>query len=332
MIRDDTRQGEVSMEQKARRRRPARFFLTRAPSGLWAVFRLLLLIGVAYVILYPVFVKLSLAFMPRENLTDVTVKWIPTFFTLDNIRVAAGAMNFCPSLAKTAGLCAMVSVLQVISCTMAGYGFARFKFKGNGILFGLVILTLVIPPQTYLITIYTQFQYFDVFGLIGLFNGGNGANLIGGPAPFLLLAATGMGIKNGLYIYILRQVFRGLPREIEEAARVDGAKMGTVFTRIMLPNVTATVVVVFLLSFVWQYNDSFFTGIFSPDLRLLSTELSSLQFTITSYLGGWNTVNDSYTSLLINTGSLLVMVPLVILFVFCQRSFVESVERSGLVG
>lgn len=332
MTRDNAHRGEGGLKQRTRRRYSARYFLTKAPSGLWAVFRLLLLIGVGYVILYPVFVKLSLAFMPRENLTDVTVKWIPTYFTLDNIRVAVGAMNFFPSLAKTTGLCAAVSLLQVISCTMAGYGFARFKFKGNGLLFGLVILTLVIPPQTYLITIYTQFQYFDVFGLIRLFTGNNGINLIGGPTPFLLLAATGMGIKNGLYIYILRQIFRGLPREIEEAARVDGAKAGTIFTRIMLPNATATVTVVFLLSFVWQYNDSFFSGLFSPDLRLLSTELSSLQFTITSYLGGWNTVNDTYTSLLINTGSLLVMAPLVVLFVVCQRSFVESVERSGLVG
>ena len=306
--------------------------LRRAPAWLWALFRLLLLIGVSYVILYPVLVKLSLAFMPRENLTDVTVKWVPTHFTLENIRIAAGAMRYLPSLVKTVGICAVVSLLQVISCTMAGYGFARFKFRGNGLLFGLVILTLVIPPQTYLITLYTQFQYFDLFGLIGAVRGTNGVNLIGGPMPFLLLAATGMGIKNGLYIYILRQIFRGIPREIEEAARVDGAKMGTVFTRIMLPNATATVVVVFLLSFVWQYNDSFFSGIFSPDMRLLSTELSNLSFTITTYLGGWNTINDAYTSLLINTGSLLVMAPLVLLFVICQRSFVESVERSGLVG
>lgn len=306
--------------------------LRRVPAWLWALFRLLLLIGVSYVILYPVLVKLSLAFMPRENLTDVTVKWVPTNFTLENVRIAAGAMRYLPSLVKTVGICAVVSLLQVISCTMAGYGFARFKFRGNGLLFGLVILTLVIPPQTYLITLYTQFQYFDLFGLIGAVRGSNGVNLIGGPMPFLLLAATGMGIKNGLYIYILRQIFRGIPREIEEAARVDGAKMGTVFTRIMLPNATATVVVVFLLSFVWQYNDSFFSGIFSPDMRLLSTELSNLPFTITTYLGGWNTINDAYTSLLINTGSLLVMAPLVLLFVICQRSFVESVERSGLVG
>ena len=305
---------------------------TKLPVWLWRVFRLLLLIGISYVILYPMLVKLSVAFMPRDDLNDVTVKWIPRGLTLDNIRVAAGAMHYLTSLLKTVLVCGLVALLQVVTCTMAGYGFARFKFRFNGLLFAVVILTLVIPPQTYLITLYTQFQYFDIFGIIGAITHMRGLNLIGGVTPFVLLAITGMGIKNGLYIYILRQIFRGIPKELDEAARVDGAKTGTIFVRVMLPNAWATVVVVFLLSFVWQYNDNFFTTIFSPDLRLLSTELANLPFTVTSFLGSWNTINDVYTSLLINTGSLLAIAPLVLLFSLCQKTFVESVERSGLVG
>ena len=318
------------MNTKKKLRINKQILKTKVPSKLLGIFRLLLLIGISYVILYPLLVRLSLAFMPRENLTDVTVKWVPTYFTLDNIRAAAGAMNYVSSLLKTLFVCAMVSSLQVVSCTMAAYGFARFRFKGNRLLFALVILTLVIPPQTYIIPIYKQFQFFNPFGLITATTGTPG--VVGGVAPFLMLAVTGMGIKNGLYIYILRQIFKGIPKELEEAARVDGAKTGTIFIRVMLPNVTATVVVVFLLSFVWQYNDVFFTNLYSPDMRMLSTELADLAFTITSYLGGWNTINDAYTSLLINTGSLLVIAPLIVLFIFCQRSFVESIGRSGIVG
>ena len=305
----------------------------KGSAWMWRIFRLLMLIGISYVIIYPLMVELSLLFMAKEDVFDLTVKWIPRHYSLSNLQISIALLQYIPSLLKTVGFCLTLSVLQVISCTMAGYGFARFKFRGNGILFGIVILTLIIPPQTYIITLYEHLIYFDVFGIIRLITGQPGIKLLDkGILPFALMSATGTGIKNGLYIYILRQIFRSLPNELEEAGRVDGANSFKIFSQIMLPNAMPTVLVAFLLSFVWQWNDTFYISLFAPEMNLLSVQLQKLIFTVTSYLGGWNTVGDVYTSVLVNTGSFLVILPLLVLFAFCQRFFVEGVERSGIVG
>lgn len=298
-------------------------------SLLWKIFRFILLVGISYVILYPLAVKFSLVFMDRSNLTDITVKWIPRDFTLENIRVAASIMEYWPTFFRTVGVCLATSLLQVIVCTLSGCGFARFKFRGRGILFALTIATLVIPPQTYIIALYQQFQY---FGPVSLFTGRGGVNLINSVWPFILLSATGMGIRSGLYIYILRQSFRGLPKELEEAAYVDGANTFTTFSRVLLPNVIPTVLVAFILSFVWQWNDTFFTTLFAPKLGTMSMELNGIRVSVTEFLGGWQTISDTYTSCLINTGTLLAILPVIVLFIVCQKFFVQGVERTGLVG
>ena len=299
---------------------------------IWSAFRLLLLIGISYVILYPILVKFSLIFMDQIDINDVTVKWVPRNLTLDNLKIVMATMNYLPVVLKSGLISFAVAGLQAAACTLGAYGFARFKFKGRNLLFGLVIATLVIPPQTYVITLYTQFQFFDIFGIYHLITGERGINLLNGVMPFLLLAATGMGIRCGLYVYIIRQSFRALPNELEEAAIVDGAGTFKTFFRIMLPNVIPTVLVSFILSFVWQWNDTFFVNIFASDLNVISQALQKLGFSITSYLGGWQHIRGVYTSVLLNTGALLTMLPLLLLYVVCQKFFVESVERAGLVG
>ena len=298
-------------------------------SFLWKIFRFVLLVGISYVILYPLLIKFSLVFMDRSNLTDITVKWIPRDFTLDNIKVVSAILDYWPTLFKTVGLCLVVSLLQVAVCTLAGCGFARFKFRGRGILFFLTIATLVIPPQTYIIALYQQFQS---FGVASLFTGNGGINLINSVWPFILLSVTGMGIRSGLYIYILRQSFRALPKELEEAAYVDGANTAQTFFRVLLPNSIPTVLVSFILSFVWQWNDTFFTTLFAPKLGTMALKLNGIRVSVTDYLGGWQTISDAYTSCLINTGTLLTALPIILLFILCQKFFVQGVERTGLVG
>lgn len=286
--------------------------------AIWWVARLVLLIGISYVILYPLLVKFSLVFMDQVDLKDITVKWVPRHFTFDNVRMVVQITDYFSVLLRTVGFCTLVAFLQVAVCTLAGYGFARFKFRGRGFLFALVIGTLVVPPYTYLVELYTQFRILNVIDTI---------------LPFILLAITGMGIRGGLYIYILRQSFRGLPKELEEAANVDGAGPFRTFLQVLLPNVVPTLLVCFILSFVWQWNDTFYTGMFMTSTNFMSQMVANLRVTISSYLGGWNeTIGNMYTSMLINTGTLLAVLPLIILFIICQKFFVQGVERSGLVG
>ena len=298
---------------------------------IWAFFRTVLLIGVSYVILTPIITKLSLLFMDSGDLGDLTVKWIPKHFTADNIRTMSYILDYGKCIAKSILVCGLISLLQVASCTMAAYSFARFNFKGKGLLFALVIGTLIIPPQTYIVTLYTQFQQFDVLGLITLVRG-HGLNVLDSVWPFLLLAATGTGIRAGLYIFVTRQIFRGMPKELEEAAKVDGAGVLGTFFRIMLPNVVPTVVLCFILSFVWQWNDTFYVNLYAPRLGLIAQKVSSISHLITSYLGNWNMISSGYANLLTSVGYLMAMLPLLIMFIFCQKFFIQGIERTGLVG
>ena len=302
-----------------------------APKLDWSIFRLMLLIGISYTIVYPILTKLSLVFMKAGDIADFSVKWIPRHFTLENVATAVGILDYWPTLLKTILLCTLISVLQIFVCTISAYGLARFKSFGRKIIFVLVLATLLIPPQTYIVTLYTQLQHFDVFGIVRLING-EGINLLDTVWTFIILAATGMGIRSGLYIYIEKQTFAALPVEIEEAAKVDGAGMFRTFYAIMLPNVMPTVIMCFILSFVWQWNDTFYTSYFAPNAGTLSMKVSNMSLLVSNYFGDWATRTTAQAQLLISVGIFLCVIPLIILFVFCQKFFVQGIERSGLVG
>jgi len=303
----------------------------KVTGSVWSLIRILFLLGVSYVVLYPLLTKLALVFMDYQDLTDYTIIWVPKHFTFSNVTTVAKIMDYGTGLLKTIAICALVSVLQIFVTTISAYGLARYKSKLRSVIFALVIGTLIIPPQTYLVTLYTQFKEFDPFGLVSHFtNSSNG--IIDTVLVFVMLAITGMGIRSGLYIYIERQTFRGLPKELEEAAKVDGAGILSTFWRIMLPNARPTVVLCLILSFIWQWNDTFYTSLFCPEIETLSMKLGSLSVDVAEYLGGWSFVGGSRSQQLISIGAFLCIIPLVFLFILCQRFFVQGVERSGLVG
>ena len=308
-----------------------RIIKRQGPSKLWAIVRILFLLGVSYVVLYPLLTKISLIFMDFGDLSDYTITWIPKHFTFSNVTTVITIMDYWKVLFRTIGICTLISLIQVFVTTISAYGLARYKSKLRSFIFGLVIATLVIPPQTYIITLYTQFKNFDPFGLVSRFtNSSNG--VLDTILVFVLLAATGMGIRSGLYIYIERQTFRALPKELEEAAKVDGAGLFSTFWRIMLPNARPTVVLCFMLSFIWQWNDTFYTTLFYPELQTLAMKIGELKLDISEYLGGWSQVGGSRALQLVSIGAFLCVIPLVLLFVLCQRFFIQGVERSGLVG
>lgn len=288
------------------------------------------LIGVSYAILFPLLAKVASSFMAEVDIFDKTVHWIPKHFTLDNYRNAIKYMKypsaFLNSLALTLGL----SLLQLASCTVVGYGFARFYFRGREILFGAVLFTLVVPPQMIMIPLYLNYRYFDFFGLAS----GLQLNLLGTYWPFALMSLTATGVKNGLFVYIMRQYFRGMSRDLEEAAYIDGAGVFRTFFSVMLPSAVPALVVVFLFAFVWQWNDYFFVNIFAGSRHLLPNALAQLkgEYSRDLAVAGTEYVMRAYGSLLDNAGSLLLIVPLVILYIALQRYFIESVERTGLVG
>lgn len=293
----------------------------------YSLFRGILVIGIGFIIIYPLLMKLSAAFMHPVDMRDVTVNWVPRHFTLMNFRVALEEMDYMVSFVNTFLLSAGLSLLELFICTIVGYGFARFKFRGSNFLFAMVILTLLIPPQMIMLPVFLNFRFFTMFGLLE----NPGINLIGSPVPLILLAATGMAARNGLFIYVARQIFRGMPKDLEEAAYIDGAGSLMTFFKIMLPNATAGALVIFVFAFVWRWNDLFYVDLLLRGRRdLLALSLRWMNDLVVRLEGP--AIAGTYVPLVNAAAMLLYIAPLLIFYAFLQKYFIESIERTGIVG
>jgi multiple sugar transport system permease protein len=277
-------------------------------------------------IAYPLIIKFSVSIRSYQDSLDPMVFFVPRTPSLANFKIAYQTLDYSKTALFSLAFCAMVSILQTFSCTLAAYSFGRFKYFGRNIIFGLSIITLSIPPQVLLLPLYIRFRYFNPISLFQLSGSFSGISLIDTAWPFILLSITAMGFKNGLYIYILRQYFINVPNVLDEAACIDGCGTWRIFYKIMLPGAIPMLVSVFLFSFVWQWNDYYYTAMLSPNLPLLTAKIFG---TTSSILGGGA---DYWQSITASPKILLLMAPLVILYVFTQRYFVESIEKSGIVG
>lgn len=290
-------------------------------AGTWVVrlTRFVILAGVCFITLMPLVGVISRAFMSRDDFYNPLVYFIARNPTLDNINMAAKGLDYGPSMLKTVLLCLGVMALQTFVCSMVGYGFARFKLWGGGLLFGLVVLTIVVPMDTFMVSLYMQFRY----------PLGSTQSLLNTAYPTLLMSAVGMGLRSGLYIYIYRQFFKGMPAAVEEAACIDGAGVFRTFFQVMLPNATSSIIIVMLFSFVWQYNDTFMSGLFMNSMGLLPQKLTSLAATLSNI---YQVQDLNEVGLMNNAGVLLVIAPLIVLYLFLQKYFMQGIERSGIVG
>ena len=293
------------------------------------VTRSVLLFGLCFVILFPTIQQISMALRAPEDVNNPAVIWIPQNWSLMNLQIAAVVLDYKRALINTIKLSTISMFLQILSTSLAGYAFSRLRFRGSNILFALVILTIIIPPQALSLQ---QYLYFRDLGLIG------------NEMSIYLMSGLGMGIRSGIFIYIFRQFFRGLPMELEESAMIDGAGVFRTFWSVMLPNARGALVTVGLFAFVWQWNDVYYVKIFevsSIDFPLLTMQLINAaegMYAALFYTGGLDLIgqdvweNPLFLALISNVAALLMMLPLLIMYLFVQKQFVESIERTGIVG
>ena len=302
---------------------------------LWSIVRGVIVVGICFIILQPLFTKLSVSFMSERDLLDSSVKYIPKHFTLNNYRLAIKGMDYWMSLLKTFALSGSVAFLQLCSCMLVAYGFARFRFPFKKLLFGCVILMLIVPPQIIMLPLFMHFRFFDIFGIFKLIKGAP-VSLLDSYWPFLIQAVTCTGFKNGLFIYMLRQFFKGMPKELEEAAFVDGCTKLKTFVKIIVPSAVPMMVTIFLFGFVWQWLDSFYTSLYLKGTKVIPVALDSLSASVYSeysnFGGSMNFISPGFVSMMNNTGTVLAMIPLIIIYLVCQKYFGEGIERSGIVG
>lgn len=295
--------------------------------------RFILLFGLCFMIIQPILNKISVSFMTEGDLYDPVVINIPAHFTTANYQLSAKLMNYKLAFKNSMITSLTIGLLQVAVCTLVGYGFARYEFPFKKFWFGCVLLMIIIPPQIMSTSLYLHFKFFDFLGIAKLVTG-NTINLRGSVLPYYLLSAGCMGLKNGLYIYLIRQFFRNIPKELEEAAYVDGAGTLKTFVIIMLPDAKPILVSCFLFSFVWQWTDGFYSRMFLGNLKLVSTSLSSIADDLSTYIasqtGVQTTVSVAYSNCILSTGTLMIILPLIFLYLFAQKGFVESLSSTGI--
>ena len=312
----------------------------------WFLFRFLLMLGISYVILFPFFSKIAGSFMGTSDFVDVTVRIIPKDFNVDMYKYIFLENRYMEAFLNTTFLSVVCALIQTFVSCLIAYGLAKFKFKGNKLIFVLVVITMIIPHRTVSYALQQHFRYFDLFNFrglgfpgiltsFGLLDEADGWSWLNSPTPLFLLSATGLAFKNGLYIFLLRQFFQGVPDELEESAYVDGSGVFRTFFTIIIPLSIPMMITVFLFSFSWQWTDEFYTMLFysadsahrwilMPDIYTTIPE-SLVQPDI--YAG-----KTIYENAVRNTAGIMIIAPLVVLYLFCQKYLVQGIERSGIVG
>lgn len=297
----------------------------------------LILIGLSYIILYPLIFCVSYAVRDPIDVYDSTIILIPKNFTINNFFEAWDFMDYGTAFVNTFNTAVWPTLMQLVVCALAGYGFARFKFRGKGLLFALLIFTMIVPPQTINITLYVSFRYFDP---MSMFTGMNSIGLMSAPYvdltdtlwSVLLPALFAAGIRSALFVFIYRNFFSGFPKELEEAACIDGCGAIGTFVKILVPNAGPAITTVFLFCLVWYWNDYYTIPLFLPQVDTLPSVMDSMRSNLTASDSEYAGINKYLLFPIWRAGLTLYIAPLFVLFVALQKKFTESITRAGIVG
>lgn len=279
----------------------------------------LFLIVTGFVFLYPLLKMLSMSLMSAEDLTNPLVSWMPYEVTWSNFSRASLVLGYFETLWTTIYVSALPALLQTLVCALTGYGLARYKFKGKGIIFGLVLATFVIPTQ---ITMIPQFLMYRDLGILYSLK------------SYLLPAVMGQGMKSSIFVLIFYLFFRQVPVSLIEAAEVDGARQAVIFFRIAVPIAIPGFLISFLLSLVWYWNETYLASLyFGSTIKTLPMKLENFVETFNQMVSASEsqagaTANESIQM----AGTLLIIIPLLLIYAVAQKQFIEGIEKTGITG
>ena len=298
------------------------------------VFRFFMLVTMSYLFLFPLYYMLVVSLQRPDLAVDPTSVYVPKAFSLQAYKVAFEQLDYSKSALLSAVITIFSTVGVVVSCSMTGYAFARFRFKGKSLIFALVLLMIVVPPQQTIVPQYMLYRFFDFGGLLSLF--GVNLNLLNSPWVFILPSMFAAGLKAGMFIFIFRQFFLGQPKELEEAAKIDGCGAFKTFTSIMVPLAKPAFVVVVMLCVIWHWNEFYSSSMFFVrGTKPLIVNLDSLRYAVSGghiNLLGENGGNAYVQRMFLQAGAVLTILPPFILYAFMQKLFIESLDRTGIVG
>lgn len=271
-----------------------------------------LLIDGAFIFLLPILYMLIISFFTAEDLLDSSIRWIPVHFHWENYRDAFRMLHFEKSVLVTLVVTVAAIFGQTVFCSLAGYALARINFPGKRWIFGAVLLILVIPAQAMILPNYIYFSRL---------------RLIRSLWPLVLPELLGNGLYGALFVFVFRQVFMGIPKDLEDAAAIDGAGIVKTFRVIIAPVVKSAYVTVGLFSFVWHWNE------YTRPLYYLDSQNQTLTLALSSlFVFDFRTGRTVATEAVQGAGVILVMLPVILIYIFVQRYFVQGVQMTGIKG
>lgn len=286
------------------------------------IFLYFVLTELAFLFILPFIYIVSKSMMSSADYLDPTVQWIPTSIEWKNFSDAFKGLNFWTSFKNSMITSVGSAILQCISCAVAGYALGRFKFKGKTVLFLFVIITLLIPPQT---TILSTYALWAEVGMINSYG------------SILLPCLFGLGMRGALFVLIYMYFFQRVPDAMDDAARIDGAGPFRVFFQIMLPLVKSATVIVAIFSFVWHWNDNYEAPMFlyKKEYMTLQPRLENIKSYYADLMGfsGDNVseMEKAMTEPMLFAGCLLVMLPVLIVYIVGQKQLAAGIERIGVI-
>jgi multiple sugar transport system permease protein len=255
--------------------------------------------------LVPLLFVLTTSLKPESDTIKYPIEWIPSTITFDNFREILFSNAKAPLgrwLWNSLFVASSHTALVLLIASMAAYAYARLQFKGRDTLFGILMATMMVPPVMNFVPNYLT------------------VDKLGWVDTYLALILPGLGGVFG--VFLLRQFFKGIPRELEEAARIDGAGHFRVYWQIALPLARPALVTLAVFSFMGSWNDFLWPLIVTNDtnMRTLPPGLTMFQSQYFTYYGK------------LTAGAVVSAVPVLVLFLFAQRYFVKGISLTGLKG
>lgn len=274
------------------------------------------LICIGYVYLKPIFEMISKSIMTTQDLIDPSITWIAKHVTIDNFANAIKTLDIPTSLIGSVLFSALLAAAQTVVSATTGFALSRYTFRGRNFWYIMLILAFILPVP--LLTVPRIMIFNQIYAWTGI-------KLIGSIWPQFLMALLGQGTYSTMLVLIFYNFFNMIPKSLDEAAMIDGAGSLKVFYHVAIRLSTATILVVFLFSFVFNWNETYTTN----TMLRGAVELMPVQLTLfDNGTGAETAVNEAQRM----AATLLSILPLLILYGLVQKQFIEGIENTGITG
>ncbi len=287
----------------------------------------ILLFDLAFVFLFPFFYMIITSLKTNADLYNFTVNWIPRTLRFENYVIAFRALEYPKYFKNSFILTTLGTIGHLLACSFIGYGFARYNFPGKKLFFSIAILSIIVPVQTIIVP---QYMIFCNLKWLNTY------------LPMIIPTFFGYGLRGGLFIFIFRQFYLGLPRALEDAAKIDGCGFLRTYWEIVLPVAQSALLVSLVLSLVWHWNDFYEPSIYLTKMSKLPlpTRINEIVDLVNApppeelYADldiGMLEEEMAINNAVLMAGTFLVVIPIMTVFGFLQRKFMQGIERTGLV-